>query len=200
MESKILELFLYKEKIKFNEIVKTLKLRSNKVAYHLKKLVKEGILEKFQNEYSLSKTSEKLIPYLSNKKSPLPAILIRIGNKDKVFLCEREKRPFKGKLGLPGGRLLLGESISQAVKRIMKEKYSINAKFDRINSIALEHVKDKKLMVHSFILIFTEAKTKDKPHLTNIEENKKRIISSDYQLLKNNRYYKIKIKTLYSHD
>ncbi len=200
MEAKILELFLYKEKLKFNEIVKSLKLRSNKVSYHLKKLVKEGILEKSQNHYLLSRTSEKLIPYLSSKKSPLPIILIRIGDKNQVFLHKRRKRPFKGKLGLPGGRFLVGESISQAVKRIMKEKHNINVTFDYIKSVSLEHVKDKNKLIHSFMLILIEGKTKDDISLTNIEKNKKKIISSDYQLLKNNNSPEIKIKTLYSRD
>jgi len=44
MEDKILRLFLFDHKLKFNEIEKVLKIRSNKLAYHLKKLVSKGVL------------------------------------------------------------------------------------------------------------------------------------------------------------
>jgi len=192
MEKNILELFLFNHKLKFSEIEKQLKIRSNKLSYHLKNLVKKGILEKQEETYQLSKTSEHLIPYLSDKKSPLPVLLVHIGNKKQSFLYKRQKRPFKDKLSLPGGRILLNESITQGVKRIMKEKFNINAKLKKINSISLEHVGTKN-KIHSFFLILTTATTKDNITLTNIEKNKAKIISSDYKLLKNNLDKELKI-------
>src|SRR3989344_2109558 len=119
MQGKILDLFVYNDKLKFNEIEKNLKIRSNKLAYHLKKLLKKKILVKEGNYYILSETSEYLIPYISEKKSILPAILIHIGNKKQAFLYKRNKRPYKDLLSMPGGRFLVGETIQQATKRIM---------------------------------------------------------------------------------
>jgi DNA-binding Lrp family transcriptional regulator len=220
-ERKILELFLFNYKLKFNEIEKQLKIRSNKLAYHLKQLVNKEILTKENEEYSLSKSSEHLIPYLSDKQSVLPVILIHIGDKKQVFLYSREKRPFKDKLSLPGGRLLIKESIGEATARIIKSKFNINAKLKTIHSVSLEHVKnsgskflstsrieeykDNSLSVkndsnkvHSFLLIFVSATTKEKIMLTNIEKNRVKIISSDYKLLKNNLDSDIKIKSINS--
>ena len=49
MQNKVLETFLYNKKLKFNQIEKLTKLRSNKLAYYLKNLIKnvdlEGTLE-----------------------------------------------------------------------------------------------------------------------------------------------------------
>ena len=191
-EEKILRAFLYNNKLKFNEIEKLVKERSNKLAYSIKILIKKGILIKEKDFYSLSETSEYLIPYLSEKKSVLPVILIKIKKQDKIFLYKREKRPFKNKLSLPGGRLLLGESIEQAVKRIMKEKFNINSRLKQINSISLEHVKKNKKIIHSFLLILVEAISKDSLIYLNPEKNKKNIISSDYKLLKDTNQIKIK--------
>jgi len=87
-------------------------------------------------------------------------------------------------LSLPGGRLIIGESIPNAVKRIMKEKHNLEAKMTKINSISLEHVKKSGKILHSFILILVSAKTKEL-ELTNIDKNKLRIIKSDYHLIKN---------------
>lgn len=200
MEKDILQLFLYEKKLKFNEIEKSLNVRSNKIAYHLKNLVKKKILEKSDEDYQLTETAEKIIPYLSEKNSPLPVILIAISkNKNKIFLHKRNKRPFKEKLSLPGGRILEGETIRGAVKRIMK-KYFVDANFKKINSISLEQVKKQKRNVHSFLLIFATAKTKDKIEFTDIEKNKKKIISSDYKLIKKDLGKEIKIKELTTRD
>jgi ADP-ribose pyrophosphatase YjhB (NUDIX family) len=191
----LLKLFQYNQKLKFSDIEKALKVRSNKLAYHLKNLTKTGILIKESNHYYLSKTSEQLIPYLSEKNSPLPVLLIHIGNNKEVFLWKRNKRPFKDMLSLPGGRILLEESLSEATKRIMK-KYRINARLKKINSVSLEKVREKDNILHSFFLIFVSATTKDKIKLINLGKNRKSIITSDYTLIKKDLKKKLNIKTL----
>ena len=195
MEEKILRVFLYNHKLKFSEIEKQLNIRSNKLAYHIKNLEKKGIIVKDEDFYRLSDTAEELIPYLTQKKSVLPVILIAIGNKNRFFLYKREKRPFKNKLSLPGGRILLRETIPKATQRLMK-KFKINAKFKKINSISLEKVKKNKKILHSFLLIFVTAQTKDKLDLTDINKNKSKIISSDYKLIKNDINKEVKIKNI----
>ena len=193
MEEKILSAFLYNKKLKFSEIEKSVKTRSNKLAYHIKKLENQGILIKEKEFYSLSEFAQKIIPYLSSKQSALPVILIAIKEKEKIFLIKRKKRPFLDKLSLPGGRLLVGEEISDSVKRIMKEKFSINAKLSKINSVSLEHTIKNKKKIHSFLLIFVTATTKDKINYLTL--NKKEMITSDYELIKNNLNKEIKINT-----
>ena len=197
---KVVQVFLYNKKLKFNEIEKIIGIRSNKLTYYLKELIKKGILEKEKDCYKLTDTSESLIPYLSSKNSPLPIVLIHIGNNKQAFLAKREKRPFKDLLGLPGGKLLVNESIPKATSRIMKEKYNISAKLKQINSISLEHVKKNKTTIHSFLLILISATTKDKIQLTNIGENKNKIISSDYKLIKNNQNSKVEIRNINSKE
>ena len=202
MEKKIFSAFLYNSELRFSEIEKYIGERSNKLAYYLDKLIKKGVLIKKQEKYKLSETAEEMIPYLTDKKSVLPVILISIEKNKEIFLIKRQKRPFKNKLGLPGGRLLIGEKIPDAVKRIMKNKFQINAELQKINSISLEHVKNpiSKKIVHSFLLIFVNAKSKDNLNYTDIEkpETKKQIISSDYKLIKNNSNKKIDINQIIS--
>lgn len=199
MENKIFSAFLYNNELKFNEIEKFVNERSNKIAYYLDKLVKKGVLVKNKDKYKLSEIAEEMIPYLTDKKSVLPVILISIEKNKKIFLIKRQKRPFKNKLALPGGRILLGEKIKDAVKRIMKEKFQINSELKKINSVSLEHVKNKSgKTIHSFLLIFVNAKTKDKINFIDIEKNKKQIISSDYKLIKNYSDKKIDIKQIIS--
>ena len=192
MEKEILALFLYNEKLKFNEIEKCLKVRSNKIAYHLKNLIKKEILLKSGNSYKLSK--ENLIPYLSAKRHVLPIILIYIGNGRECFLAERDKKPFKNFMGMPGGRIILGENLNEAVERIMYEKHKITAKLKKINSVSIEHIKNSRGIFQTDLIIFATATTKNKIYLTNIKENKSRIISSDYKLIKNHLGKETKIE------
>ncbi len=148
--------------------------------------MKKGVLKKEGRTYRLSKTAETLIPYISDKQSLLPVVLIAIAkNSNQVFLYKREKRPFKNKLCLPGGRILSGESLSDATKRIMKQKYNMGAKLKKINSVSIEHVVKRHKKIHSFMLIFVTATTDDRTEWTNLSKNKSRIISSDYKIIKN---------------
>jgi len=199
-ERKILKLFTYEKKLKFNELEKSLKIRSNKLAYHVKSMVNKKILVKSGEHYSLSEGSEYLIPYISEKVSVLPVVLIAMKRGRRVFLVERNKRPFKGKLALPASRLLLGESIEEGTKRILREKYGVNGSLERINSVSIEHVKKNGRTMHSFLLILVSAKTDDKIEYLDIEDVKKRIIKSDYLLMKHNLGKKIDIGTFYSTD
>lgn len=203
MENKIFSAFLYNKELKFSEIEKFVNERSNKIAYYLDKLVKKSVLVKNKDKYKLSEIAEEMIPYLTDKKSVLPVILISIEKNKKIFLIKRQKRPFKNKLALPGGRILLGEKISEAVKRIMKEKFQINVELKKINSVSLEHVKNPNSgkTIHSFLLIFVNAKPKnDGLEYLDIEkpEIKKKIISSDYKLIKNDSDKKIDINQIIS--
>ena len=198
MKEKILKAFLYNNKLKFNEIEKIVKSRSNKLAYHIKNLVNKGILIKNNQTYKLSETSETIIPYLKDKQAILPIILIAITHKNKIFLIKRQKRPYKDKLSLPGGRILLGETIPQATQRIMKEKYNIKIKLTKINSISLEHVKKNSKILHSFLLILITATTKQKIVYTNPKNNKSKIISSDYKLINQDLNKELKIKKIIS--
>lgn len=201
MEKQIIFLFSTNKKLKFNEIEKLLHVRSNKLDYHLKKLIKKKIIEKDNNGYyQLTDYSEYLIPYISEKNAILPVVLIKIGNKNRIFLYKRKKRPYKELFSLPGGRILVGENIHNAVKRIMKEKHNLDARLEKINSISIEHLKKRGKTINSFLLIFTTAtvNTKEKLNLIDIEEYRKNIIKSDYNLIKRDNKKKIEITTINS--
>ncbi|MDD5700312.1 MAG: hypothetical protein PHH00_03970 [Candidatus Nanoarchaeia archaeon] len=198
MEEKILQLFTRSHKLKFSDIEKSLSIRSNKLNYHLQNLIKKGIINKTDSKYHLTETSENLIPYLSAKKSPLPIILIHLGTNRSAFLYQRAKRPYKDFLSLPGGRMLLGESLQESVKRIMKEKCNMNAKLSKIHSLSIEHIKKSNKIIHSFILFFVSAKPLSKITLTDLKKSKRKIIKSDYLLLKNDLKKEIRVSSIIS--
>lgn len=199
MEQKILKQFLYHKKLKFNEIEKALGIRSNKLNYHLQKLVQKEILIKKGSTYELAETAEHIIPYLSDKKQVLPVLLIHLGNQEKAFLIRRTKRPYNGKLSLPGGRLVIGESIEEGTKRIMKEKFNVEVELKKINSISLEHIQKKDKTIYSFILLYLNAVTKQDLDLIDLKKNKEEIVESDYRLICEDFKKKVNLKTIFSY-
>ena len=196
MEQKILSTFLHNHKLKFNEIEKLLHIKSNKLSYHLKKLENKALIIKEEASYKLSETAEPLLPYITEKKSILPVILIALKKGKKVFLYKRKKRPYKDFQSLPGGRILAGETIPKATRRIMKEKFNVKSKLKKVNSVSLEHLRKNNKIIHSFLLIFVSAITKDKIQYSEIKQGN--LIKSDYKLLTKHLRSEIKIPTLIS--
>lgn len=196
MIDKIIGLFTKNQKLRFSDIEKLIGIRSNKLDYHLKKLVEKKVIVKTGKYYSLSEDSEPLIPYISDEKSPLPVVLIHIGNEKKAFLIRRKKRPYQNFLSLPGGRIRVGENIGDAVGRIMKDKYGINAKLKKVYSVSMEHIRKNGKVLHSFILFFVSANGRAEE--TEIDKNRLKIIESDFKLLKNDLGKEIKLNSINS--
>lgn len=182
-KEKIIELFVFHKKLKFNEIEKLSSMRSNKIDYYLKQLLKEGVLKKKDKEYFLSESAESLIPYVSLKQAAIPVILIKIQQGNKVFLYKRTKRPYQGKLSLPGGRIIVGEDLIGATSRIMKEKHGLTVKFKQVDSISFEHLIKSKKIINTFFLICVSAECGDNLTLVSLNKEKKNIIPSDYKLI-----------------
>ena len=207
--AKIFRLFLNNQKLKFSEIEKETKIRSNMVAYHLEKMSEEGLIEKRGDYYYLTKNAEKYIPIFSNiigeELSPLPVVLVALINKNKILLIKRDKRPYKGYWSLIGGKMLLEESFKEASLRQVKEKTSLNGKYVSINGVMHERVKGEDIIKHSFILFFTKIETKEIKFIEskhgqlkwlNIKDvgKKEKIIPSDLWLIKNRLNYNADIK------
>ena len=202
-----MECFLCESRLRFSEIERGVGVRSNKLSYHLGKLVSEGILMKDSDEYILTEEGEKEIPYVSDKRFVMPVVLVAIERDGRVFLIDRKKRPFFSKLSLPAGRMIQGEGFEDAVKRIGK-KFGVRCEFEKVCSVTLEHVTkvgSQKLGVgsrklHSFLLILVKARTTSELEYVDIVGRKGEIIGSDYQLLREDLEKEIFVKSLETLD
>jgi ADP-ribose pyrophosphatase YjhB (NUDIX family) len=212
--SEIFKLFLENNKLKFNEIEKSLKIRSNMVSYHLTSMVKDGLLAKNKEYYQLTAHAEKYIPIFTDiygsDIGPLPVILVAVMHKDKILLVKRNKRPYKDYWSMIGGKMLLHEDIKEASVRKVSEKTGLDAEFVSLNNILHERVEGNGTVKHSFILIFTKADSRSLKFKENRagelkwfsanKIDKTKIIPSDYWLIKNSLNKKMKIPRLYIHE
>jgi len=207
----IFKLFLDREKLKFNEIEKEIKISSNMVAYHIEKMQKEGLLEKKGDYYYLTKNSEKYIPIFSHltgkELSPLPVILVAIVNKNKILMIKRNKRPYKNYWSMIGGKMLMEETFESASVRQVKEKTGLDAKFISINSVMHERVEGQETIKHSFILFFTKMATSATKFIetengklkwfTLTQLKKEKVIPSDRWLIENKLNSNIEVKSAF---
>ena len=217
---KIFELFRDCDRLKFNEIEKSLKIRSNMVSYHIEQMQKEGLLEKRAEYYHLTPYAEKYIPIFSHitgkELSPLPVVLVAIMDGNKILLLYRNIRPYKGYWSLIGGKMLLEEDMEESSLRLVKEKTGLDCKFVSMNSIIHERVTSKSVVKHGFLLFFTKVSVpksfskgrtiKESSHgelkwfnvkdilKNNIQKNN--IIPSDLWLMKNKLDSKAEIKNV----
>jgi len=182
----IFRLFSTKNSLKFTEIEKSMKIRSNHLAYYLSSLTKEGLLYKKNKIYRLTKKGEQQLPLISSKaSSPIPIVLVNAQNDGKVLLIKRDKRPYKNYLGLIGGKMKHDETFEACALRLLKEKANLTGKFKRISSVMHEQVIDEGVK-HSFILFLADVEIEDKSNLTPINKlNKEKTIPSDYFLITN---------------
>lgn len=215
--SQIFKLFLENNKLKFNEIEKCLRIRSNMVSYHLTSMVKEGLLIKKGEYYLLTEHAEKYIPLFSDifgmDVSPLPIVLVAVVDKNSrnsILLIRRNKRPYKDYWSMIGGKLLLHEDIQEAAIRQVKEKTGLDSEFISVNNVLHERVEGAGIVKHSFVLMFVKLTVKDiKFKETRAGELKwfdvdklesDKIIPSDYWLIKHSLNKKINIPRLYMHE
>ncbi len=166
----------------------------------------EGILEKKEDYYYLTKKAERYLPIIPHiigqELSPLPVILVAITNKDKILLIKRNKRPYQNYWCLVGGKMRMEESFEQAAKRVIQEETGLDAKYKGIASVLYERVKGEDIIKHSFIHFFVQMQAED----TDLKEpdkklkwirindvDKERIIPSDAWLIKNKLNSKIEV-------
>ncbi len=122
-------------------------LESNHFMYHLKALIREGLVEKrADGMYSLT-TDGKLyadqvnLKTLKHRRQPKIVTLVAIQNSaGEWLLYQRKHQPLLGQIGFPYGKLHLGETVQEAAERELMEKTGLTCK--------LAHRGDGYIIIH----------------------------------------------------
>ena len=201
--NEIFRQFLYADKLKFSEIEKKTKIRSNELAYLLKRMVSDGVLIKNKENYELTEESEKQIPHFSesSETSPLPVVLILCVKNNKILLVKRNKRPYKDYWSLVGGRIRTSETIKNAALRILKEKTFLDSKFVSVNAVVHEKYGENGKIKNAFILflvkVYPTNEIKEKESIkwfSKSDLKKLKIVPSDLWLIQNRLNSKIDVR------
>ncbi len=198
IQHKIFELFIKNKRMRFSDIEKALEMKSNLLSYHLEGLVKQGMLEKENDDYVLTKQAETMMPVFAQitgkEKGVLPVVLAAIIHDGQILMLKRSKRPYQGYWGMPGGKLQLQESIPDCALREAEEETGLKCSFSHTAAVIHERVKENDAYKHAFVLFLTVLK----PISTKLKESEEgklewfpldnlqpeRIIPSDYNMIK----------------
>jgi len=108
------------------------RIPNNTFTYHLKKLIDSEYVELTTGGYVATRKALKLVVFGVNTikppSTPQTITLLYIENREgEVLLLNRNRKPFQGWYGIPGGLIHLGETLEQAAERELTEKVAITA-------------------------------------------------------------------------
>ena len=119
--------------------VKPAGVESNLFAYHLKSLMQEGYVEQTADKhYSLTVDGKRYVDTLSLeslKPRLQPKIVILLAIRDRLgrwLLMRRKVQPLLGQVGLPYGKLHLGETVHEAAHRELFEKTGLKSELKHV--------------------------------------------------------------------
>lgn len=154
-------------KRKFNEIKKEVKIDSNKLSYHLKKLANSGLIVTNVGKYELSEECGNLFPYrkvITQKQMPvMPVTAVAIIKDGKVLLQKKPNEPNRGSLILFGGTVKFSDSIIDSAAREVINQAGVRIKNIKLKAISESLVvKGKEIKQHWLVYVYT-ATTNDTP-------------------------------------
>jgi len=132
IQKKILDKLIYNETQRYSEL-KPAGIESNNFAYHLKELLKAGLLIKRDRGYFLSPQGKAYVDRVSHetldirKQPKIITLLSLTNNKGELLLTKRNHQPYIDYVGYPSGKLHVGERVMEAAQREVKEKLGIEA-------------------------------------------------------------------------
>ncbi|HSW74991.1 MAG TPA: NUDIX domain-containing protein [Candidatus Saccharimonadales bacterium] len=127
IQKKILSLLLHTPSLGYAQM-RPKGVESNHFAYHLEQLVRTGLVEKNDRQYSLTSEGLALADRVSHesmtvRKQPHIVTTIQVTNDEgKMAVFHHTFQPYLDKIGFPQGRLHYEETIAEAAARELAEK------------------------------------------------------------------------------
>ncbi len=158
-ENYILHRLALSDRRRFSEL-KPKGAESNLFIYHLKNLIKSGLVKKLDQGYSLTTAGERYVDKLSLadlrvRFQPKIVTVILCKNKHGEYLVYRRKRqPFFGMECFPYGKIHFGETIAGAANRELLEKTGVTARLTHRGDAYLTVRKNGELVSHMLCHVF----------------------------------------------
>ncbi|MBU0976595.1 MAG: NUDIX domain-containing protein [Patescibacteria group bacterium] len=139
----ILRELLFKPKARFCDLNKT-DLTNDHFNFHLKRLVKLGIVEKKENYYQLSPQGLDIAGRMDLKnmeiiKQPKVGVMIyvtrTINDKIEVLMGKRLRDPSKDMIGLHTEKVRFGESFVETAKRCLTKETGLTGDFEYTGAV-----------------------------------------------------------------
>jgi len=137
IQLKILSALLFNPKARFRDL-NTDSMTTDNFSYHIKSLLREGLIKKEKLIYSLTSKGKMVagkIDTFTNKieKQPRVSVIIiphkTIKGKEVFLIQQRTKEPYFGYKGFVSGKVKFGETLQETAERELKEEAGATGKF-----------------------------------------------------------------------
>ncbi len=167
----ILRELLFKPNAKFSDL-KTVNISNDHFNFHLKQLIKAGLVKKENGRYSLTDIGKEYANRIDTdalqieKQAKLSIAIhaVRVRNGKTEYLMHRRlKEPFYGWYGSHSGKIRWGETPLDCAKREFLEETGLTGKFNLKGILHyLNYNKDGKLLEDKYFWLYLVNKTKGK--------------------------------------
>jgi ADP-ribose pyrophosphatase YjhB (NUDIX family) len=137
IQLEILRKLLFSKSLRHTDLRPSPKIENNLLGFHLKQLVRFGLVDKKLDQYFLTNEGKEYASridthklLISNQaKTSVHLCPVRHENNQQKFLIyTRAKQPFFGCQGFGSGKMYFGETTEKAAKRILKEETNLEGK------------------------------------------------------------------------
>ena len=148
------------ENLRFSDLKPT-GLENNHFMYHLKLLIKDGLIRKDGNLYSLAPAGLTYVDQLSYKKRrprqqpKIIAILVINNGKDQYLLARRRVQPYFGYAMLPSGKQHFAESPFDHAARELKEKTGLSTELKKCGYVNVKISGQGQVISHVAAHVFS---------------------------------------------
>lgn len=169
IQKQILDALTKAKALRFSQL-KPAGLESNIFMYHLKQLIKSGLVEKVDGAYCLGLAGLTYVDQLSSTnlrprlQPKVIAILVVQNQEGKVALLRRKVQPYIDHYMLPSGKIHFGESQTAHAARELQEKLGIETALSVCGVAAISISKDSHVLTHVLATVTTGSVKNTKLH------------------------------------
>lgn len=140
IQKKLFNSLITSDGLRYSEL-KPKELEANLFMYHLKELIKLGLVEKIEGKYRLSMYGKQVATRFSVREESIRlmpstiSVVVLKALDGELLLYRRKRQPYIDAVGFPSGKIHVGDSLLNAANREMGEKCDYTP-----NEVRLRHV------------------------------------------------------------
>lgn len=163
VQSHILKKLSLSPKARYADL-KPQSIESNLFSYHLKTLMKEGLISGNQEKYSLTSKGKSFVDRVSFEtfreriQPKIVTLLVLENNKGEYLLYKRKRAPFIDHIGFPYGKIHMEERIEEAAERELEEKAGLKGDLKHRGEVYISVYDETELISHMLCHVFTTKK------------------------------------------
>ncbi|MDP2651486.1 MAG: NUDIX domain-containing protein [bacterium] len=139
-------------------------VEGNLFVYHLRSLMRSGLVASTEDGYCLTPKGKLLIDRISfetfnERIQPKIVTLLVVENENKYLLYKRRRAPFIGRVGFTYGKIHLEERLREAAERELFEKTNLKADLKHRGDVYITVHDETELVSHMLCHVFTGTKS-----------------------------------------